>query len=128
VALFGLIIAAVSAAGYGLVGTLAGVLILLVIHGPEGFVHPMLTAMLSRAVPEDAQGELQGGLSSVMNIAMLLGTVVFSQIFGHFMQPDAFIRSPDVAMYVAAAVLVLALGLFVATARAHPQGQSRGAD
>ncbi|MCA3517801.1 MAG: hypothetical protein IOC88_13085 [Rhodobacter sp.] len=109
-------------------GTLAGVLILLVIHGPEGFVHPMLTAMLSRAVPEDAQGELQGGLSSVMNIAMLLGTVVFSQIFGHFMQPDAFIQSPDVAMYVAAAVLVLALALFVATARAHSQDRTRGAD
>jgi len=128
VALFGLIIAVISAVGYGLVGTLAGVLILLVIHGPEGFVHPMLTAIMSKAVPEDAQGELQGGLSSVMNIAMLLGTVVFSQIFGHFMQPDARIKSPDVAMYVAAAVLALALLLFVATVRAHPQVRTGGAE
>lgn len=128
VALFGLIIAVISAVGYGLVGTLAGVLILLVIHGPEGFVHPMLTAIMSKAVPEDAQGELQGGLSSVMNIAMLLGTVVFSQIFGHFMQPDARIKSPDVAMYVAAAVLALALLLFVATVRAHPQDRTGGAE
>jgi DHA1 family tetracycline resistance protein-like MFS transporter len=128
VALFGLIIAVISAVGYGLVGTLAGVLILLVIHGPEGFVHPMLTTIMSKAVPEDAQGELQGGLSSVMNIAMLLGTVVFSQIFGHFMQPDALIQSPDVAMYVAAAVLALALLLFVATVRAHPQDRTGGAE
>ena len=128
VALFGLIIAVISAVGYGLVGTLAGVLILLVIHGPEGFVHPMLTAIMSKAVPEDAQGELQGGLSSVMNIAMLLGTVVFSQIFGHFMQPNALIQSPDVAMYVAAAVLALALLLFVATVRAHPQDRTVGAE
>jgi DHA1 family tetracycline resistance protein-like MFS transporter len=128
VALFGLIIAVISAVGYGLVGTLAGVLILLVIHGPEGFVHPMLTTIMSKAVPEDAQGELQGGLSSVMNIAMLLGTVVFSQIFGHFMQPDALIQSPDVAMYVAAAVLALALLLFVATVRAHPQVRTGGAE
>jgi DHA1 family tetracycline resistance protein-like MFS transporter len=127
-ALFGLIIAAVSAVGYGLVGTLTGVLILLVIHGPEGFVHPMLTAIMSKAVPEDAQGELQGGISSVMNIAMLLGTVVFSQIFGHFMQPEALIQSPDVAMYVAAAVLALALALFVATVRAYPQDRTRGAE
>ncbi len=26
-------------------GTLAGVIVLLMVHGPEGFVHPMLTAM-----------------------------------------------------------------------------------
>jgi DHA1 family tetracycline resistance protein-like MFS transporter len=59
---------------------------------------------------------------------MLLGTVVFSQIFGHFMQPDAVFQSPDVAMYVAAGVLALALGLFVATVRAHPQARGAGAE
>jgi hypothetical protein len=54
--------------------------------------------------------------------------VVFSQIFGHFMQPDAVFQSPDVAMYVAAGVLALALGLFVATVRAHPQARGAGAE
>ena len=52
------------------------------VHGPEGFVHPMMTAMMSKAVPEDAQGELQGGISAVMNISMLAGTVFFAQVFG----------------------------------------------
>jgi uncharacterized MnhB-related membrane protein len=44
------------------------------------------------------------------------------------MQPDALIQSPDVAMYVAAAVLALALALFVATVRAHPQDRTGGAE
>lgn len=115
VALAGLLVAVIAALGYGVVGTLAGVLVMMVIHGPEGFVHPMLNAMMSQAVPEDAQGELQGGLSAVMNIAMLGGTVFFSQIFGFFMQPDAPVRSPDVPFFVAGALMLGALALFVAT-------------
>ena len=117
VCLFGLVIAGVVVAGYGLAGSLAAVLILMVVHGPEGFVHPMLVAMMSKAVPDDAQGELQGGISAVMNIAMLFGTVVFSQVFGHFMQPDAAIRSPDIAFYLAAGVLALTLVLFMLLVR-----------
>jgi DHA1 family tetracycline resistance protein-like MFS transporter len=120
VALVGLCIAVIAALGYGLVGTLAGVLVMLVIHGPEGFVHPMLTAIMSKAVPDDAQGELQGGISAVMNIAMLMGTVAFSQIFGFFMRPGAPVQSPDVAFFVAAAVLAVALALFVLTVRPQP--------
>jgi DHA1 family tetracycline resistance protein-like MFS transporter len=117
VALIGLCVAVIAALGYGLVGTLVGVVVLLVIHGPEGFVHPMLTGIMSKAVPDDAQGELQGGISSVMNIAMLAGTVFFSQIFGYFMREDAPFRSPDVAFFVAAGFLALALGLFLVTVR-----------
>lgn len=117
VALIGLCVAVIAALGYGLVGTLAGVIVLLVIHGPEGFVHPMLTAIMSKAVPDDAQGELQGGISSVMNIAMLAGTVFFSQIFGYFMQETAPFRSPDVAFFVAAGFLAVALALFLLTVR-----------
>jgi DHA1 family tetracycline resistance protein-like MFS transporter len=128
VALAGLCFAVIAAIGYGLVGTLAGVLVLLVIHGPEGFVHPMLTAIMSKAVPDDAQGELQGGISSVMNIAMLLGTVTFAQIFGHFMRPESAWQSPDVAFFVAGGVLALALMLFVATVRPRPDPVTVGAE
>ncbi len=108
----GLITAVVACAGYGVAPGLGVVVILMVVHGPEGFVHPMLTAIMSKAVPEDAQGELQGGISSIMNVAMLTGTVFFSQIFGYFLRPSAPIVSPDIAFFVAAALLAVALGLF----------------
>lgn len=127
VALIGLSVAVIAALGYGLVGTLAGVLILLVVHGPEGFVHPMLTAMMSKVVPDDAQGELQGGISAIMNIAMLAGTVFFAQVFGYFMQPGAPFRSPDVAFFLAAGFMALALGLFVRIERPARQISKVGA-
>jgi DHA1 family tetracycline resistance protein-like MFS transporter len=104
-----------------------GVIVLLVVHGPEGFVHPMLTAIMSKAVPDDAQGELQGGISSVMNIAMLAGTVFFSQVFGYFMQPGAIVQSPDVAFFLAAGFMSVALILFLITVR-RPVDRAVGAE
>lgn len=121
VCLFGLVIAAVAAFGYGLAGSLTAVLVLLVVHGPEGFVHPMLVAMMSKAVPEDAQGELQGGISAMMNVAMLFGTVIFAQVFSTFLQPDAVIRSPDISFFLAAGLLVGTLLLFLRLVK-RPEG------
>ncbi len=119
-ALIGLVSAVVAVVGYGLAPGLLVVVILMVIHGPEGFVHPMLTAIMSKSVPEDQQGELQGGISSIMNIAMLAGTVFFSQVFGFFMMPDAPVVTPDMAYFVAGAILLAALAMFLRVARPAP--------
>jgi MFS transporter, DHA1 family, tetracycline resistance protein len=117
VVLFGLLSSTLAAFGYGFAPSLLIVIILLVVHGPEGFVHPMLTAIMSKAVPEDAQGELQGGISSIMSVAMLAGTVFFSQVFGYFMQPTSPWISPDVAYFTASFILGLALLMFIAVRR-----------
>jgi MFS transporter, DHA1 family, tetracycline resistance protein len=64
-------------------------------------------------VPDDAQGELQGGIASVMNIAMLGGTIFFSQVFAHFMDEGRVDPSPNVAFFVAAGLLAVVFGLFM---------------
>ena len=109
VAVIGLLCAAIAATGYGFVGSLAVVIVLMVVHGPEGFVHPMLTAILSGRVPENAQGELQGGISAITNLAMLAGTVFFAQVFGWFMREGAANPSPDMVFFVAGGGLILTL-------------------
>ena len=124
VLLLGLVMAVVAALGYGMASSLTFVLVLLLIHGPEGFVHPMLNTLMSKAVPDNAQGELQGGISAVMNVSMLAGTVFFSQVFGYFMQPDAVIVSPDIAYFVSAGLLALTLGLFLLVVRTDPPGEA----
>ena len=115
--MLGLTVGVVAATGYGFATSFAVVIVLVVIHGPEGFVHPMLSAIMSKAVPEDAQGELQGGISSIISIATLLGTVFFAQLFGYFMQPGGALISPDVSYFVAAAVLALSLVLYIVVQR-----------
>ena len=119
VALFGLICATLVLLGYGFVWSVAGVFALMILHGPEGFVHPLLTALLTKRVPEDAQGELQGGISAVTNLAMLFGTVFFAFTFGHFWAEDRGWRSTDVAYWVAAGCLAVTTALFLMLKRAE---------
>ena len=112
-ALIGLGLGAVVLVAYGLVSAPWMVFALMVVHGPEGFVHPMITAILTRLAPEDAQGELQGGLSGIMSLAMLFGTVFFGQVFGYFMSGTAPITSPDVGFWIAGGVMAAAALRFV---------------
>jgi len=114
VVMIGLISAVIAMFGYGVVGSLVLVIALMIVHGPEGFVHPMLTAILSQRVPENAQGELQGGISAITNVAMLLGTVFFAQVFGYFMREDAPFQSPNVAFYLGG-IGLMGTGLFMLT-------------
>lgn len=122
----GLLVGILCCLAYGLVTTTTIVILLLIVHAAEGFVHPMLTALMSRAVPENAQGALQGGISALMNLSLLAGTLFFSQAFGFFLSEDAPLRSPDISYFIAAAVLAVSLVLFTRLARksafrsAHP--------
>ena len=113
VALIGFVAAMLAALGYGFAGGLTMVIIMMLIHTPEGFIYPMLSAMMTKNVPENAQGELQGGISAVLNIAQLAGTVFFSQMFGYFMMPGAPFQSPSMGFFIAAAGLTMTMGLFL---------------
>ena len=118
-ALFGLVCSTLVVLGYGFVGSLGAVIALMILHGPEGFVHPLMTAMLTKRVPEDAQGELQGGISAVTNVAMLFGTVFFAFTFGHFMAEGRDWQSPDVAYFIAAGFMAVTTLLFALMWRAE---------
>ena len=113
VALFGLLAAMVAAFGYGLAGGLTMVVVMMVVHTPEGFIYPMLNALMTKAVPENAQGELQGGLSAILNVSQLAGTVFFAQMFGYFMSPGAPFQSPAMGFLIAAGGLLMTTGLYL---------------
>ena len=113
VALFGFGAALIAAVGYGFAGGLTMVIVMILIHTPEGFIHPMLMAMMTRNVPENAQGELQGGVAAVLNVAQLCGTVFFAQMFGFFMSPAAPFQDPAMGFFIAAAGLTMTGGLFL---------------
>ena len=115
--IIGLISAVIGSIGFAAAPQFTFVAVALLLYAPEGFVQPMLSALISKLVPDDAQGELQGGLASIMSISMLLGTLFFSQQFGYFMSGKAGFISPNVAMYSSAIISALAAILFVASTR-----------
>lgn len=113
VALFGFIAAMIAALGYGFAGGLTMVVVMMLIHTPEGFIHPMLMTMMTKNVPENAQGELQGGVAAVLNVAQLAGTVFFAQMFGFFMSPKAPFQDPAMGFFIASAGLAVTFGLYL---------------
>ena len=113
VALFGFFAAVIASAGYGFAGGLTMVVVMMLVHTPEGFIHPMLMAMMTKNVPVNAQGELQGGVAAVLNVAQLCGTVFFAQMFGYFMSPVAPFQNPAMGFFIASVGLTMTTGLYL---------------
>jgi DHA1 family tetracycline resistance protein-like MFS transporter len=68
---------------------------------------PALQGIMSRNVSNDSQGELQGVLTSVNSLAMILAPLAMTQTFAYFSQPHAPLYLPG-APFLLAAVLMLA--------------------
>ncbi len=73
---------------------------------------PALTGIMSNRVPDDAQGELQGVLSSGQSVMTVISPLLMTQIFGVFAAPGAQPYLPGAPFFAAACAMVLALVLF----------------
>lgn len=71
-----------------------------------GITVPALQGVLSKSVPDDAQGELQGVLSSVTALAMILSPLVYTSIFRAFTASGAPVYLPG-APFAFSALLVI---------------------
>ncbi len=70
-------------------------------------VTPALTGLMSNRIPDDAQGELQGAMSSIAGITMIITPLMMTQLFGQFTAREALPYFPG-APFLAAAVLMAA--------------------
>jgi DHA1 family tetracycline resistance protein-like MFS transporter len=76
-----------------------------------GLVQPALRSIMAGHVPENAQGELQGAISSVMGLTMTVAPLLSTQIFHAFTQADAPVYFPGAAFVMASACTLMALGV-----------------
>jgi DHA1 family tetracycline resistance protein-like MFS transporter len=106
-------IAAFLALAFVTNGTLA--LILTPLAAFAAVITPALQGIMSKAVGADAQGELQGALTSAGALAMILSPMVMTATFAAFTAPGAPVFMPG-APFVLSAVLI-GLGLMVFMAR-----------
>ncbi len=117
-ALGGFAIAIIAYFGYGL-ATQGWMIYALIAFGALGGVAgPALQGIMSRTVPANAQGELQGAIGSISGVAMIIGPLMMTQIFAKFSDADAPIYLPGAPFLVASALTALAiLPLLAAFAR-----------
>jgi DHA1 family tetracycline resistance protein-like MFS transporter len=75
-------------------------------------VTPALQAQMSKAAPDDRQGELQGVISSARSVAQILAPLAMTQIFWAFTSGDGP-GFPGAPFLVSAALMVLCLAVFL---------------
>jgi MFS transporter, DHA1 family, tetracycline resistance protein len=90
----------------------------LAVSGFQGIVNPSVNAMLSRELGPERQGELQGGMASVIGLSSIVGPFTLTQILAQFTGPTARYHFPGAAFVVAASLaLVCFVLLSIALAR-----------
>ncbi|MEO1135868.1 MAG: TCR/Tet family MFS transporter [Pseudomonadota bacterium] len=63
------------------------VYIIIAISALGGLAQPALQGIMSRTMPANAQGELQGAIAAVMSMSMIVGPWLMTQIFAAFSAP-----------------------------------------
>lgn len=77
----------------------------------QGLAYPAMNAIMSKQAPPDQQGELQGGVASMMSLTTILGPLIMTQTLGRFSVPDAPVHFPGAAFLLATLLALCALGL-----------------
>lgn len=96
-------------------GTVA--LILTPLAALAGVITPALQGIMSKAVGDDQQGELQGALTSVSALAMILSPMVMTATFAAFTAPGAPVYLPGAPFLLSAFFMAGALWLFLSPGR-----------
>jgi DHA1 family tetracycline resistance protein-like MFS transporter len=85
----------------------------IVIGAMSGLAAPAINGVLSRQVPDNAQGELQGAVNAANSLATIIGPLAATQVFAFFTYPEGAPSNFPGAPFVFAALLTLgAVGLF----------------
>ncbi len=120
VAVVGLVLAVVSFFGYAFAAPVGWTIYVWIVVGSGmGLVGPAVNGILSRHVPPNAQGELQGVIGSVASGTFVISPIVMTQLFGYFTSPAAPVYFPGAA-FALSGVLVLASLAMVRRTLARP--------
>ncbi len=84
-----------------------------------GIAGPALQGIMSAAVPPNAQGELQGGFTSLMSLASIAGPLIMNSIFSFFISTAAPTYFPGSAMMLGALLTLISAYLARRTLKQH---------
>ena len=86
----------------------------------QGLAYPSMNAIMSRQAPPDQQGELQGGVSSMMSLTTIIGPLLMTQTLGRFSGAGAPVYFPGAAFLLAATLALCSLLIMVRVAAKAP--------
>ena len=119
-AMTGMVAAAIQFAGYALIQQGWLVFVVMLIMPVQSLVFPALSGLMSRKVPPDAQGELQGFNGSIASVAAIVAPAIYTPALAFFTSPEAPFRFAGVAFAMAVILAVISFAI-LAISRADDQ-------
>ncbi len=109
VVITGMLAAVVAFAGIAFTGPdgETWVYVYIVVGALSGLAAPAINGVLSRQVPDNAQGELQGAVNAANSLATILGPLAATQIFAYFTSAEGSPGYFPGAPFLAASILVV---------------------
>jgi DHA1 family tetracycline resistance protein-like MFS transporter len=113
----GLLAAITAFAGVAFTDEVFYLYVFIMIGAVSGLAAPAINGILSRQVPDNAQGELQGSVNAANSLATVLGPLAATQIFSYFTNSaDAPGYFPGAPFLAASVCVIVALVLFAIAA------------
>lgn len=116
---FGLVIGAAGFVGYALASS---DMIFMAFILPQTFfaiANPALRSIMTREVPADAQGELQGALTSLISLTAVVSPILMTQTFSYFSSGEAPVEFPGAPFLLAAILLIICLTVALLALKRH---------
>jgi DHA1 family tetracycline resistance protein-like MFS transporter len=81
----------------------------LAVGGLQGIAMPAMNSLMSKLLGPERQGELQGGIASMMGLSAIVGPLVLTDAMARYSGPSAEVQFPGAAFLVAAGMAALCL-------------------
>lgn len=115
----GLLFNAVGLCLMGLVSESWMVYLVIVPYAFGGLAGPSLQSIMSAQIPKNAQGELQGGLTSVMMLTSIVGPLLMTNIFRTYTNPANDVYFPGAPFVLGTVLALVSLGIAQVSLRKH---------
>lgn len=89
----------------------------------QGLFQPSINGLMSQAVSDETQGELQGAISSLQSIASVIGPPLFTAVFAAFTIPGALAYLPGAPFGLAGIIAIVAMAVFLRGYAMHCHGK-----
>ena len=90
----------------------------ILIGAGSGFAFPAMQQMMSTRISEDAQGELQGAIASMISLTSIFGPVMMTAVFGAYADKQG-LYFPGAPFLLGTLLMVVAVAIYAVTAKRH---------
>jgi DHA1 family tetracycline resistance protein-like MFS transporter len=73
-----------------------------------GIAGPALQGIISKQVPDNEQGELQGALTSLMSLTAIIGPLLMNNLFAYATNKNSLFYLPGASFYLGAILMIIA--------------------